>query len=71
MNYLLTVCFVGEECPTPDFIPLWILIPLGILGFVLIHIGNKRKEKELKTKEDNIKHWKQIGVNKPRRDFHG
>ncbi len=69
MNFLLTVCIHGEPCTNGlgFFDMLLGLIPVAILLLPIIFF-TKRKQQKL---EKNIKHWKQIGVNKPRRDFKG
>ncbi len=69
MNFLLTVCIKGEECiPEPGIIEMFWAILLPVVAvFIAIHFSGKRQDK----KEKNIEHWKQIGVNKPRRDFEG
>ncbi len=48
---------------------LAVLFVVGWICIALLWMQANRNDK--REKEDNIKHWKQVGVNKPRRDFHG
>ena len=70
---LLSMCVptiegaTGSTCVFSWLQLTFMLIGSLLLGFGLLFISSWREQK----KEDNIKHWKQVGVNKPRRDFEG